>query len=65
MISAHNFIIGTMYLDIGGTFKTRCLTDPSLEINLRYTKKGWLTKEEYKVEGELSRIIKSGKKQTE
>ena len=36
----------------------KSLTDPSLEINLRYTKKGWLTKEEYKVEGELSRIIK-------
>ena len=58
MISCHNFIIGTTYLDIGGTFKVRCLTDSSLEINLRYIKKGWLTKEEYKVEGELSRIIK-------
>jgi hypothetical protein len=50
-----------MYLDIGGGSKVRNVNEPSLEVNLRWTKRGFFTKEEFKVEGEVCRTI--GKKQ--
>lgn len=49
-----------MYLDYGGGSKVRNVNDPSLEVNLRWTKRGFFSKEEFKVEGEVSRMI--GKK---
>ena len=63
VMSAHNLIIGTPYIDLGGSSKIRLLQDPELEVNLRFTKKGWLSKEEYKVEGEVIRTKKAGKKE--
>ena len=50
-----------MYLDIGGGSKVRNVNEPSLEVNLRWTKRGFFTKEEFKVEGEVVRMV--GKKQ--
>jgi len=64
-LSAHNLIIGTPYIDIGGTSKVRLVGKDELEINLRWTKRGWLSKEEFKVEGELTRQTGKGKKGTE
>ena len=37
-----------MYLDIGGGSKVRNVNEPSLEVNLRWTKRGFFTKEEFK-----------------
>ena len=54
--------MGTTYIDLGGNQKIRCITEPDLEANLRYTRRGWFTKEEFKVEGEVSRIQRNGKK---
>ena len=53
--SIHNLVVGTTYIDLGGNQKIRCITEPGLEANIRYTKRGWFSKEEFKVEGEVSR----------
>jgi len=54
-LSIHNLIIGTTYLDLGGESKIRILGDDELKVTLRYTRRGWLSKEEFKVEGEVVR----------
>ena len=70
VLSVHNLIIGTPYIDIGGTMKAQLLpkfegtkggSDCSVVCTLRMTKKGWFSKEEYKVEGEVT-IQKPGSK---
>lgn len=60
IFSVHNLIIGTMYFDIGGTGNIKCLEDDSLKCQLRFTKRGWLSREEFKCEGEVVRT--GGKK---
>ena len=52
-VSVHNIIIGTMYTDLGGSSSLRLLNNPNLECNIKYTKRGWLSKEVFKVEGEV------------
>ena len=52
-------IIGTPYIDIGGTAKVRIL-DTDLNCQLKFTKRGWLSKDEFKVEGEVTKGV--GKK---
>lgn len=59
-LSAHNLIIGTPYVDIGGTQTIKLLEQPDLSCKLSYTKRGWLSRDEFKVEGEVTRA--SGKK---
>jgi hypothetical protein len=61
-LSVHNLVIGTTYLDIGGTSTINLIQNPELKCQLRYTKRGWLSKDEFKVEGEVSRVSKSSKK---
>ena len=51
MISAHNFIVGTPYSDIGGDSYVRLIGRPDLKCKLTWTKRGWITKEMFKVEG--------------
>ena len=53
-LSAHNLIIGTPYVDIGGTSRIRLLGS-DLTCQLRFTKRGWLSRDEFKVEGEVTR----------
>jgi len=53
-------IIGTPYVDIGGTQTIKLLEQPDLSCKLSYTKRGWLSRDEFKVEGEVTRA--SGKK---
>lgn len=53
-LSVHNLIIGTTYIDIGGSSTISLLENKNLKCQLRYTKRGWLSKEEFKVEGEVS-----------
>lgn len=52
-MSLHNLIVGTMYLDIGGTLKSKILDQPNLACQIRFQKKGWISREEYKCEGEV------------
>jgi len=62
-ISVHNIIIGTTYIDIGGTGSVRLLGNEELKCTIHFTKKGWLSKDEYKCEGEVVRVSEgSGKK---
>jgi hypothetical protein len=53
-------IIGTPYVDLGGTQTIRLLEQPDLTCKLTYTKRGWTSRGEFKVEGEVTRA--SGKK---
>jgi len=54
VISAHNIIIGKMYIDVGGHASTRILGNDKLKSEMKYTKKSWFSKEEYKIEGNVS-----------
>ena len=42
-----------MYIDIGGTLKVKILEQPNLACQVRFHKKGWISREEYKCEGEV------------
>ena len=57
-LSAHNLIIGTPYVDIGGTAVLRTLGDDDHLCHLNFIKRGWMSKEEFKVEGEVKRTTK-------
>lgn len=52
-VSAHNLIIGTPYADLGGTAKVREVSNPDYECQVRYHRRGWMSKEEFKCEGEV------------
>mmetsp|Transcript_42118 Transcript_42118/g.64591 ORF Transcript_42118/g.64591 Transcript_42118/m.64591 type:complete len:143 (-) Transcript_42118:248-676(-) len=62
VLSAHNLIIGTLYIDIGGTAKLRIVEKPEYETNIKYTRRGWLSKEEFKLEGDTVRVVPGSKK---
>lgn len=67
VLSIHNIVVGTMYADCGGTMKISLLPwDDSkpydekqvpLTATVKFTKKGWFSKEEYKLEGEVQRHV--------
>jgi hypothetical protein len=61
VLSLHNLIIGTTYLDIGGSSTVNLIGSEDLKCSLKFTKRGWLSKDEYKVEGEVSRVTSSKK----
>ena len=42
-----------MYTDLGGSSSIRLMNNPNLECNIKYTKRGWLSKDTFKVEGEV------------
>ena len=42
VLSVHNLVMGTPYIDMGGTTKHRIIGHPELECTLKFTKKGWL-----------------------
>ena len=42
-----------MYVDIGGTMKLRILDNPNLHCQIRFHKRGWVSKEICKCEGEV------------
>lgn len=57
LMSVHNLIIGKMYIDIGDTMtvkkvpmtKAQMLGDEEVSCSMNFTRRGWFTKEEYKV----------------
>lgn len=58
-------IIGSPYIDIGGTSEVKLISEPQLSCSLRFTKRGWLSKEGFKVEGEVVRQGAKGNKKGE
>jgi len=52
-LSIHNLIIGTPYVDIGGSAVVRLLGESELKCTINFTKRGYFSKEEFKCEGEV------------
>jgi hypothetical protein len=52
-LSVHNLIVGTMYLDMGGTMKVRILENPNLHCVVNFHKRGWMSKDIAKCDGEV------------
>lgn len=61
-MSVHNLIIGSPYVDIGGGMKVNLVqwgegvkggSPVEYCAAIRFTKRGWFSKEEFKVEGEV------------
>lgn len=61
-MSAHNLIIGNMYVDIGDTMTVRKVAykdglrrpDNDEQATINFTRRGWFSKEEFKLEGEVT-----------
>lgn len=53
MVSAHNLIIGTPYVDIGGKSVVRCTNREGDYCELEYHKRGWTSSSAFKVDGEI------------
>ena len=47
-------------MDIGGTMKIRLIGNEELDCQIRFIKRGWFSREAYKLEGEVTRMV--GKK---
>jgi hypothetical protein len=62
VVSVHNLVIGTLYLDLGESLLVKCLTDPSLRADVKFERRGWFSKEDaaYKFGGDVYRL--DGKK---
>ncbi len=52
-ISAHNLIIGTMYMDLGGTSTIKNLSRPNEICQLEFHTRGWSQSSYYRVDGEI------------
>ena len=54
-------------MDIGGTSVIRIIGEPNLKCELNFIKRGWLSKDEFKIEGDVFRTAgpKSKKKENE
>ena len=59
-ISAHNLVVGQMYLDLGETKTITNLKRPNEICEIKFERRGWLSKESFKFEGET--FAKLGKK---
>ena len=73
VLSVHNLIIGTPYVDIGGGMKVNLVqwgegvkggSPVEYCAAVRFTKKGWFARDEYKVEGDVYHQPKGQKKPT-
>lgn len=60
MLSAHNLVIGTMYIDVGETMTVTNLARPEEKCEVRFERRGWFTSEAFKFTGEA--FVKEGKK---
>jgi hypothetical protein len=57
LMSVHNLIVGKMYIDIGDTMtvkkvpitKSLILGDEEVSCSINFTRRGWFTKEEFKI----------------
>lgn len=60
IISAHNLVIGQMYIDIGDTMTVVNVNRPEHKCEVRFERRGWFTSEAFKFQGEA--FITEGKK---
>lgn len=58
--SVHNLVIGTMYVDIGDTMTVVNQKRPNERCEVRFERRGWLSKEPFKLVGESFKV--DGKK---
>ena len=55
VMSAHNLVIGSMYIDVGETMTVRKVGQIESEIaTINFTRRGWFSKEAFKCDGEVS-----------
>jgi hypothetical protein len=52
-MSAHNLVIGTMYIDVGETMTITNLQRPNEKCTVKFERRGWLSKEAFKLTGEV------------
>ena len=52
-ISAHNLVIGTPYLDLGGTSTIKNMQKPNEHCVLEFHKRGWSESSYFKLDGEI------------
>lgn len=52
-ISAHNLIIGTPYVDLGGPSTIKNMSRPGEVCNLNFNRRGWSESSYFKVDGEI------------
>jgi hypothetical protein len=52
-MSAHNLVIGTLYIDIGETMTVTNLMRPNEKCTVKFERRGWLSKEAFKLTGEV------------
>lgn len=51
MISAHNLVIGSMYIDIGETMTVINTKNPNLKCEINFQRRGWFSQEAFKFTG--------------
>ena len=49
-------VIGSLYIDIGGTSSIRPIRNEKLLCVLKWSKKAWFTNEQFKVEGDIIEV---------
>ena len=54
-VGAHNLVIGTPYMDIGGISNIRLLNNDDIHGKIKYIKRGMFSKEVCKIEGEINK----------
>jgi hypothetical protein len=52
VLSAHNLVIGTLYVDIGETMYVINTNRPTERSEVRFERRSWFSSEEFKLEGE-------------
>lgn len=57
-MSAHNLIIGTPYVDLGGKSIVRNITRTGEYCELEYHKRGWSSSNSFRVDGEIYNVKK-------
>lgn len=60
VLSAHNLLVGTMYIDLGGTLTVTNLNRPNEKCQIRFDRRGWFSGEPFKIEGSV--FMEDGKK---
>ena len=51
-LSAHNLVIGQLYVDIGDTMTVVNNNKPNLKCEIKYERRGWFSDEAFKLQGE-------------
>ena len=63
-MGAHNLVIGTPYMDIGGISNIRLLSNLEILGKIKYIKRGLFSSEICKIEGEISKKSSNGAKKS-